>query len=360
VTEIGLGAFEGCISLENIFIPKTIKGIGGAAFCGCQNLKFTIDPDNPVYAVQDNCLFEKSSNTLICACNTNKIPDFVSEIQSRAFSGNAAIREVVIPDSINKVGEYVFSNCPNLESVTVLTKSAVYPGVFSGCKNLKNVTISNAVEIIADEMFANCVSLESITIPYSVTEIGESAFAGCEGLKHIPIPESVKKIGFAAFQNCKSLKTIELPASISYINKHLFKGCRGLEHIVIPDSVTSIGTNAFEECVSLTDIVIPSSVIEFEEFISGSEIFNRCENLKSATILAPLKKIPENTFDSCHSLEVLTLGIGIKKIDEFAFSGCNSLKTIYVPAKKADYYKKRLPEELHHLIVELPEEKKKK
>ena len=31
-----------------------------------------------------------------------------------------------------------------------------------------------------------------------------------------------------------------------------------------------------------------------------------------------------------------------------------------VPAKKGDYYKKRLPEELHRLIVELPAEKKAK
>lgn len=48
-----------------------------------------------------------------------------------------------------------------------------------------------------------------------------------------------------------------------------------------------------------------------------------------------------------------------KKIGKDAFKGCTALKTINVPAKKADYYKKRLPEELHHLIVELPAEKKK-
>ena len=40
-----------------------------------------------------------------------------------------------------------------------------------------------------------------------------------------------------------------------------------------------------------------------------------------------------------------------------AFFNCPALKTIYVPAKKINYYKKRLPEELHSLIVELPAEK---
>jgi hypothetical protein len=63
------------------------------------------------------------------------------------------------------------------------------------------------------------------------------------------------------------------------------------------------------------------------------------------------------------------LGVGIQKFifvdysigEEFTtFDNCTSLKTIYVPAKKSDYYKKRLPEELHDIIVELPAEKKAK
>jgi hypothetical protein len=56
----------------------------------------------------------------------------------------------------------------------------------------------------------------------------------------------------------------------------------------------------------------------------------------------------------------VTLGVGIKKIIMTDDGTEEALKTINVPAKKADYYKKRLPEELHGLIVELPAEKKAK
>jgi len=48
---------------------------------------------------------------------------------------------------------------------------------------------------------------------------------------------------------------------------------------------------------------------------------------------------------------------GTTCIEAFAFEHCTALKVINVPAKKADYYKKRLPENLHSLIVELPAEK---
>lgn len=41
-------------------------------------------------------------------------------------------------------------------------------------------------------------------------------------------------------------------------------------------------------------------------------------------------------------------------IGRSAFEGCAGLKSIQVPAKKTAYYKKRLPEKLHGLIVELP------
>ena len=60
------------------------------------------------------------------------------------------------------------------------------------------------------------------------------------------------------------------------------------------------------------------------------------------------------------SLTIVTLPAGVDKIEESVFDECSALDTIYVPAKKADYYKKRLPEQLHDKIVELAPEKKTK
>ena len=47
-------------------------------------------------------------------------------------------------------------------------------------------------------------------------------------------------------------------------------------------------------------------------------------------------------------------------MNEIAFDGATQLQAIYVPAKKTDYYKQRLPEKLHSLIVELEPVKKAK
>ena len=73
-----------------------------------------------------------------------------------------------------------------------------------------------------------------------------------------------------------------------------------------------------------------------------------------------MKRVDAVAFKGAISLETITLPTGMTKIDSEAFYRCTALKTIYVPAKKADYYKQRLPEELHQFIVEMAPVKKAK
>ena len=80
--------------------------------------------------------------------------------------------------------------------------------------------------------------------------------------------------------------------------------------------------------------------------------FYGCSALEMVTIQGPVECIERKAFANCSSLKTLTLPAGIKKIDKTAFDDCSALKTIKVPAKKGNYYKKRLPANLHAFIVE--------
>ena len=211
------------------------------------------------------------------------------------------------------------------------------------------VVIPDGTERIGSTLKGN-TSLTRVVIPNSVTEIGGSAFNGCTGLTSVVIPDSVTEIGVQAFLDCTGLTSIDIPNSVTKIKWNAFEGCTGLTSITIPDSVTEIGVQAFLDCTSLTSVVIQASdsVMTIHE-----SAFNGCTGLKTATVLAPVKKL---VLKDSNVLETLTLGAGINKLE----INTTSLKTINVPAKKADYYKKRLPEELHSIIVELPAEKKAK
>ena len=68
--------------------------------------------------------------------------------------------------------------------------------------------------------------------------------------------------------------------------------------------------------------------------------------------------IVSNTYENGKG--VIKFNKDLYTIGQYAFDECSALATIYVPAKKAGYYKKRLPEQLHDKIVELQPEKKTK
>lgn len=208
--------------------------------------------------------------------------------------------ETVIPDSVAKIGERAFWNCPSLESVAIPDSvTSIDAWAFGGCIALKSVAIPNSVTEIEKGVFYFCKSLESVVIPDSVTSIGEKAFDGCSALKSVTIPDSVTSIGDDSFRSCKSLETIVIPDGINSINNCVFVDCDYLKSVVIPDSVTSIGNKAFFNCKALKSIDIPNNVTSI-----GKNAFYGCQALKSITIPASVTSISNDAFKSCPNLTI--------------------------------------------------------
>ena len=67
---------------------------------------------------------------------------------------------------------------------------------------VKRIIIGDGVTTIGDWVFSECRSLTSVTIPNSVTTIGVGAFSNCSSLTSVTIPNSVTTIGQGAFDNC--------------------------------------------------------------------------------------------------------------------------------------------------------------
>ena len=310
VTTIEAWVFEKCISLSEIVIPASVTKLGDVHFClgGCTNLtKIVVAEGNPKYDSRGDCnaIIETESNELVAGCATTVIPDSVTSIRQWAFHNCDQLETIAIPASVKKLSRDCFTGCPYLKNITIAEGNEVYD------------SRNNCNAIIRTEDNVLIVGGTETVIPDSVTEIGPFAFDHRAGLKKI----------------------------------------------VIPDSVTKIGDLAFNECSGLTDIVIPASVTTL-----GDGAFSGCANLKTASVLGPVKALTE-TFSSCKALNTITFGTGIKKIERAFQYDPGSLydakedyylKTINVPAKKSNYYKTRLPEKLHGIIVELPAEKAKK
>ena len=116
------------------------------------------------------------------------------------------IRSIIIPNSVEEIGENTFYNCKALESIVIPSGvNEIEEGVFYNCTSLESIILSNSIEKIGKYAFSMCTSLKSINIPNSVKEIENSAFDTCESLESIVIPNSVKKIEVYAFYGCPNL-----------------------------------------------------------------------------------------------------------------------------------------------------------
>ena len=181
VTSIGDSAFAGCSSLSNIAIPSSVNSIGDWAFSGCSSLEYISIPKN-VICLNGNPFFNWNGK-LDCLS-----PNFIYEDdvlfnkdKSKIISfRNQAVISYIIPDSVTSIGDRAFS----------------------GCSFLFGIVIPNSVTSIGDRTFCGCSFLTEVDIPDSVTSIGNGAFYDCNSLRSVVIPDSVTSIGERAFEDC--------------------------------------------------------------------------------------------------------------------------------------------------------------
>jgi len=108
-------AFAWCNSMESINIPASVRCItNGSVFYFCESLStITVDKENPYYMVEDNVLFDSDKTTLVSfvpnnSLTTYSIPESVDSIVFEAFFYPQNLKKVVIPTSVNYIGNYAF------------------------------------------------------------------------------------------------------------------------------------------------------------------------------------------------------------------------------------------------------------
>ena len=304
----------------------------------------TEDEWNEAFIDEKGVKYSKDGRKLLKAPQELKgcysIKEGIRIICDRAFDWCCSLSNIVIPDSVTKIGDSVFSSCSSLSNIVIpASVTRIGDSVFSSCSSLSSIVISDGITSIGDSAFSGCRSLSNIVIPASVTSIKKWAFCGCSSLSNIVIPASVTSIGDRAFYDCRSLSYIVIPASVTSIGDRVFYNCKSLKSIVISDGITSIGDLAFADCWSLSNIVIPASVTSI-----GKRAFRYCRFLSSIVIPASVTSIEQGSFSCCRSLSRIVIPASVTSIEQGAFSGCSSLSNIDIPnsvtsiEKEAFYY----------------------
>lgn len=165
---IGSNAFYYCSSLTSVTIGSGVTSIGGHVFYGCSGL------------------------------TSVSISDSVTSIDWYTFADCSSLTSITIGSGITSIGKDAFYNCSKISEVkyngtieqwltisglgSIMGHGSIYIG---GSEITGDLVIPDSVTSIGDYAFSGCSRLVSVTIPASVTRIGNSAFNNCRSLTSV-------------------------------------------------------------------------------------------------------------------------------------------------------------------------------
>mmetsp|Transcript_48299 Transcript_48299/g.53800 ORF Transcript_48299/g.53800 Transcript_48299/m.53800 type:complete len:321 (-) Transcript_48299:520-1482(-) len=208
VTKITMHACFNCARLIEVVFHKhnNVITIGREAFSGCSNLQ------------------------------RMELPEGLLRLERDAFFGCTSLRGIiVIPASIQYMGDAVFERCTSLESVVFAPRTTnIELGLFMfrDCSDLRFVTLPPNLRLIPRGCFQGCTSLTHFHIPESVEEIEGDALYG-SGLQSVTISENVRRIRWAAYENCAFLERVTIHSTNVTMPHNIFANCPLLSVIKI-------------------------------------------------------------------------------------------------------------------------------
>ena len=338
VTSIRICAFYNCSSLTSVTIGNSVTNIGSSAFSKCSSLTSVIwnaenYADFSSYAAAPFYNVNKTITSFTFGDNVRHIPTYLCHYMNQLTS-------ITIPHSVTSIGEGAFYNCSSLTKtnytgdVTSWCKInfgsyAANPIYYSrnfyiNDQEIKDLVIPNTVDKIPNSAFENCSSLTSVTIGNSVTSIGNYAFGDCSSLTSVTIGNSVTSIGYNAFDDCSSLTSVTIPNSVTSIGDNAFEYCYGL-------TKTNYTGNVASWCK------IKFGNYEANPIYYSRNFYINDQEIKDLVVPNIVDTIHNYAFCNCRSLKSITIPNGVKSIGDDAFYGCYSLISITVDDENVVY-----------------------
>lgn len=284
-----------------------------------------------VVALYDNRYNQNKVRTLT-------LPRTLRHINNWGLSDYRAITDLEIPANVERMGDNVVYNCPQLQRIKV---NADVPPTLGSLDNNSYYDERAYIKItIPRESFHAYRLVSAWNTDRTVLIGGDEGVTVSTGklaagdLGHVVIVEAgylpeVNKLiiegelnadDWSKMKDMTNLTEIDLSgALIDEIPDGAFSGRWALDKVVLPSTLRTIGSRAFYE-TRLTSIDIPKGVTSIKD-----HAFYHSKNLEKADLPDSLTYIGEGAFQECFSLQTVKFPAGVKVIPNFAFDGCWAL-----------------------------------
>lgn len=312
---LGSGLFEGCADLTDMTISASVQNIG-SALSKAPNLQ-NIDVDegssvlidatnrfiltkldgaNNEYAILSVFSVPNVDASGKCVLPSTFNGGSITEIGEGAFAGQNAVKKIVIPDTIQKIGTKAFSQCRGLETVEFAGKPSV--------------------NYFGDYAFEQTNSLDTLVIPNSVKTIGQNCFY-FSGIREVTMPDELTSVAKQIFYGSMSLHTVNnlskmtLGTAATNSGESMFERCRSLRHVTFAEGADTLPAMVFADCPSLEEIDL-TGILTFGVKANGEDA-----------------KIFGSSISPCVGLKVVVFDGNLQVLPAGCFVGCSSLTTVY-------------------------------
>ena len=378
VTEVDYRAFDNCPELTELVMPKTvtyIPSISGSPKVEC----VTVAEENPYYRSLDGVLYgqerygrrekgEYSELLYYPPAHPGEhfvIPEFVESIAAFAFSNCQKLKSVVLADKVTSICEGAFQNCINLKSITWgASLRFIWGKAFENCTALKSIVFPDSIEGVSSDAFRGCTNISSITfargkyfdldsLPKEFFPWGQNAFT-LDGVRYVPYKAFDRKEAalLAVMDLPKDAKddiffpditTLKIPARVEQYGfiyevsecKSSFKQFPSLKRLELPATVKKV---EIAEIENLQEVVVDKGNTEFST--EDGVLFNkqktvllsfpRRRDVKEYLIPDGVQQIAEKAFYDQPFIEEIVFPDSTIAIEKKAFANCGSLREVHL------------------------------
>lgn len=256
------------------------------------------------------------------------LPESIQFIGQSAFGGSNLTGALTIPDGVTEIHNTAFVSTPLVGTLSLPNSLIILgDGAFGSCKQIYgNLDLPQGVTYIGSSCFEYCTGISGeLILPEKLYHLGWGAFRGTRITGSIRIPEGITSISDQVFYDCEGLNgELILPRNLTHVGAYAFYQCHFRYPLHLPDGLLTIGSYAFAHCSFSGQLILPESLVNLGELAFASNL-----RMSGVLVLPPeLLSIPAEAFENCRNLEGIVIPRNVEYIGRAAFNRCYQITSI--------------------------------